>query len=39
MVYFTLAQQQNARNQSNHNNVLYVVFYNLFDDIKDFSKE
>ena len=29
----------NVRNQSNHNNVLYVVFYHLFDDINDFSKE
>ena len=30
---------KNVRNQSNHNNVLYVVFYHLFDDISDFSKE
>ena len=27
------------RNESNHNNVLYVVFYHLFDDINDFSKK
>ena len=26
------------RNQSNHNYVLYVVFYHLLDDINDFSK-
>ena len=29
----------NVRNQSNHNNVLYVVFYHLFDDINDFFKK
>ena len=28
----------NVRNQSNYNNVLYIVFYHLFDDINDFSK-
>ena len=29
----------NVRNQSNHNNVLYVVFYDLLNDINDFSKK
>ena len=29
----------NVRNQSNHNNVLYVVFNDLFNDINDFSKK
>ena len=29
----------NVRNQSNHNNALYVVFYHLFDEINDFSKK
>ena len=31
-------RNNNVRNQSNHNNVLYVVFYHLFDYINDFSK-
>ena len=26
------------RSQSNHNSVLYVVFYHLFDDINDFPR-
>ena len=29
----------NVRNQSNHNNVLYVVSYDLFNDINYFSKK
>ena len=29
----------NVRNQSNYNNVLYVVFYHLFDDTNDFSQK
>ena len=29
----------NVRNQSNHNDVLYVAFYQLFDDANDFSRK
>ena len=36
---FKRSYLNNVRNQSNDNNVLYVVFYHLFDDINDFSKE
>ena len=29
----------NVINQSNHNNVLYIAFYHLFDIINDFAKK
>ena len=28
---------KNLKNEGNHNNVLYVVFYDLSDDTSDFS--
>ncbi len=32
-----LTTQQKREKSSNHNNMLYVVFYDLSDDISDFS--